>query len=199
MQHKKPLNFAFLGIAGSGKGTQVELLMKYLKDNGITDDIIHAYLGQEFREIAKTDTATSHIIADIVNEGKMVPNFFTDAVFLNLLIPRLKEDTFVITDGYPRSVEQSLTFERTMHFYSRDLIHVIYIKVSKDEAIRRMKLRNRKDDTDEGIEQRVDFFLANIDPAIMYYENKPNYVVHIINGEQSIEDVHKDIIKSLAI
>ncbi len=199
MKEKKPLNFAFLGIAGSGKGTQVDLLIKYLKDNNISDDIIHAYLGQEFRNIAKSDTATSHIIANLIDEGKMVPNFFTDAVFLNLLISRLKEDTFVITDGYPRSVEQSLTFERTMHFYGRDIIHVVYIKVSKEEAIKRMKLRNRKDDTDEGIEQRVEFFLANIDPAIVYYNNKPNYVVHIINGEQSIEDVHSDIIKSLGI
>ena len=31
----KPQTFIFYGIVGSGKGTQVELLQKYLKDNNL--------------------------------------------------------------------------------------------------------------------------------------------------------------------
>lgn len=196
---KKPLNFTFLGIAGSGKGTQIELLKKYLTDNNITQDILHVYPGEEFRKIAKSNTATSHLIAKIMNRGEMVPDFVTDSLFLSVLIPKLMEDTFVITDGYPRSIDQSKTFERTMNFYSRDIIHMIYVEVSRDEAVKRMKLRMRPDDTDEGIERRVDYFMDYVLPAIKYYESKPNYVVHVINGQQSIEDVHKDIIKSLGI
>ncbi len=30
-----------------------------------------------------------------------------------------------------------------------------------------------------------------------YFKDKDNYEIYTINGEQSVEDVHKDIIKAL--
>ncbi len=60
-----------------------------------------------------------------------------------------------------------------------------------------MKLRGRSDDTDEGIAKRFDEYMNNVVPAMNYFKGKKGYEIFTINGEQSIEDVHKDICAAL--
>jgi len=84
-----------------------------------------------------------------------------------------------------------------MKFYKRNDIKVIYIEVGKEEAIKRMMLRGRHDDTKEGIAKRFDEYKNNVIPAMNYFKDKKDYTIYTINGEQSVEDVHKDIINKL--
>jgi adenylate kinase family enzyme len=84
-----------------------------------------------------------------------------------------------------------------MNFFDRKNINVIYIEVGKEESIRRNLLRGRHDDTKEGIEKRYDEYVTKVLPAMNYFKDKSGYKIHTINGEQSREDVFKDIIKSL--
>lgn len=199
MLDKKPLNFVFFGIAGSGKGTQVEMLQKYLKDKGMGDDIVYVYPGNEFRKMSDSNPYTGGIIKNIIGNGSLVPNFITDSVFLNAVTTNLKQDSTLIIDGYPRSLEQSITLEKAMQFYQRDSIYFIYIEVSRDEAMKRMKIRSRSDDTDEGIAKRFDEYVNNVYPAMNYFEGKSGYFINKINGEQSIEEVHAEIVSTLGI
>jgi adenylate kinase family enzyme len=199
MSDKKPLNFVFFGIAGSGKGTQVEMLQKYLKEKGIGDDVVYAYPGNEFRKMSENNPYTGEIIKNIIGNGSLVPNFITDSVFLNILTSSLKENSTLIVDGYPRSLEQSITLEKAMKFYQRENVCFIYIEVSRDEAMKRMKIRSRSDDTDEGIAKRFDEYVNNVYPAMNYFEGKSGYFINKINGEQSIEEVHAEIISALGI
>ena len=76
-------------------------------------------------------------------------------------------------------------------------MNIIYIKVGKEEAMKRNLLRGRVDDTPEGIEKRFDEYINKVVPAMDYFKDKPNYKIHTINGEQSVENVHKDIIAAL--
>ena len=71
------------------------------------------------------------------------------------------------------------------------------IEVGKEEAVKRMMLRARHDDTKEGIAKRFNEYTNNVVPAMNYFKDKENYKIYIINGEQSVQDVHKDIIKAL--
>lgn len=59
--------------------------------------------------------------------------------------------------------------------------------------------RGRHDDTEEGLNKRFGWYFDNVIPAMNYFKGKDGYEFLIINGEQSIEDVHKDIIKSLEL
>jgi len=86
-----------------------------------------------------------------------------------------------------------------MKFYQRDEIKVIYIELGKEEAVKRMKLRGRADDTDEGIANRFDEYVNNVIPSMNYFEDKKGYKIYKINGEQSIDDVHKELIKTLEL
>jgi adenylate kinase len=193
----KPYVFIFFGTVGSGKGTQVELLTKYLKDNRISDDVISASTGSEYRKIIEGGNYTGTIIKETLLKGHLQPNFLTISLFADILIDSMKENTTLITDGFPRTIPQSEAFEMAMKFYNRNSIHIIYIELDKEEATRRMILRGRSDDTEEGIAKRFDEYVNNVIPSMNYFKDKPGYIIHVVNGKQSIEEVHQDIIKSL--
>ena len=63
--------------------------------------------------------------------------------------------------------------------------------------MKRNMLRGRADDTKEGIEKRFDEYVNKVIPAMNYFKDKENYTIYTINGEQTIEKVHEDIIKAL--
>ena len=111
----------------------------------------------------------------------------------------MKENTTFIADGVPRTIVQSEAFEAAMKMYNRTNIKIVYIELSKEEATRRMKLRGRADDSDEGIARRFDEYVNNVIPSMNYFNGKEGYTMHKINGEQSIEKVHEDLIKALGI
>lgn len=193
----KPYVFIFFGTVGSGKGTQVELLTKYLEDNKISDDVVSTSTGSEYHKLIEGGNYTGTIVKTTVLKGHLQPDFLTISLFTNILISRMEENTSLITDGFPRTIPQSEAFEMAMKFYNRDSIHIIYIELDKEEATKRMMLRGRSDDTKEGITKRFDEYVNNVIPSMNYFKDKPGYIMHVVNGKQSIEEVHQDIIKSL--
>ena len=193
----KSQTFIFYGIVGSGKGTQVELLKNYLKDNKVSEDVLFISTGEEFRKIINSDSFTGKTIKDTINKGTLIPDFFTTSLLVKKIADNINENTTIITDGYPRTISQSQSFEELMKFYGRSDIKIIYIELEKEEAIKRMKLRGRNDDTDEGIANRFDEYTNNVIPSMNYFKDKEEYSIFTINGNQPIEQVHQEIINNL--
>lgn len=188
--------FVFFGQVGSGKGTQVKLLTDFLK---LKDEREHVYAspGNEYRKLIQSDNYTGSLVKGPLSRGELLPGFLTDSIMTNLFISFLTPEKHLIADGYPRAVAQSVSFNEIMKFYSRENIKIIYIEITKEEAVKRLKLRGRHDDTDDGIAKRFDEYMNNVVPAMNYFKDKENYKIYTINGEQPIENVHKDIIKAL--
>ncbi|MDE2400016.1 MAG: nucleoside monophosphate kinase [Patescibacteria group bacterium] len=192
----QPQAFVFFGMMGSGKGTQVKLLMDFLKHrDGI--ESVYAGTGEGFRKLINSGNYTGSLVKELIARGELAADFLTDALFANILISSLTADKNLVADGYPRTVPQSELFEEMMKFYKHDKISVIYIEVSKEEAMKRNLMRGRPDDTPEGLSKRFTEYQDNVIPAMNYFKGKPGYTIYTVNGEQPIEKVHQDIIKAL--
>jgi len=188
--------FIFFGQVGSGKGTQVKLLTDFLKSKD-EREMVYAYPGDEYRKLIESGSYTGSLVKGPLSRGELLPGFLTDAIVANILISSLTPEKNLFADGYPREVEQSVSFEKMLKFYKRENIKIIYIEVGKDEAMKRNLLRGRVDDTKEGIEKRFAEYINKVVPAMNYFRDKTGYTIYTINGEQSIENVHQDIIKAL--
>ena len=188
--------FVFFGQVGSGKGTQVKLLIDFLKSKD-GRETVYAGTGDGFRKLLESENFTSKIVKESMTRGELQPDFLTNAIFANILSSFLDDEKHLIADGYPRTASQSETFEAMMKFYKRENIKIIYIELSEEEAMKRNLLRGRHDDTEMGLRKRFNEYINKVIPAMNYFNSKENYTIYTINGEQSVENVHKDIIKAL--
>lgn len=59
------------------------------------------------------------------------------------------------------------------------------------------KLIRRDDDSPEGIKSRMKEYSDYVVPVLKYFEEE--HLLKSVNGHQSIEDVHKDVIKTLGL
>ena len=192
-----PKTYIFFGIVGAGKGTQIELLKKVLAERDATP-IVYVYPGNEFRKLTASGTYTGGLVKEALEAGKLQPLFLTAWTFSQALLDMQDANSHIIVDAFPRNLEQIPVIESAISFYGRSNVEIIYIEISKDEAIKRMKLRNRSDDTDEGITRRFYEYETNVIPAMQEMQKK-GYKLHTINGEQPVEAVHAEMKAALGL
>lgn len=195
---QNPKTYVFFGNVGAGKGTQIELLQKYLTEKD-GNAVAYAYPGGEFRKLINGTGYTSALVKDILHAGKLVPMFLVSWVIGNVLVDQVKDEhTHIIFDGFPRSLDQVVAFESMIELYNRKNVELVYIEVPKEEVIKRMKLRGRFDDTEEGIAQRFSEYENNVIPALTLLKEK-GYPVHTINGAKTVEEVFTEVKTALSI
>jgi adenylate kinase family enzyme len=193
-----PKTYLFFGNVGAGKGTQVALLKEDLKrrDNA---NVVYAYPGNEFRQFVSEKGYSNVLAKEILDRGNLLPLFLVATMFAHVTTRELQSsDDHLIIDGFPRSLEQVPVFESAMTFYGRKNIEIIYLNISKAEAIKRLKDRGRHDDTDEGIANRFEEYEKNVVPALNLLKEK-GYKIYTIEGEKHIDEVHIDIKKVLEL
>jgi adenylate kinase len=192
--------FVFFGIVGSGKGTQVKLLMDFLKGKD-GKECVYVGTGDIFRKILESsdDEFSNKWMKEMLHAGKLMPDENTNKLVSDVVEAESSPDKNLLFDGYPRTVGQSKFFEELMHQYKRDYIKIIYIELSKEEAMKRNLKRGRADDTEAGLNKRFDEYVNNVVPSMNYFKDKLGYQIFSINGEQSIEAVHQEIKNKLNI
>lgn len=190
----------FIGRSGSGKGTQIKLLKEHLASQLSESSVFHFESGDHFRNFIKSDGYTSELMRDIIEEGKLAPDFITGWLLVDALVKDFKRGQTLILDGFPRTQTQALMLDSAMEYYHRKNIKVVHIDVSEQEVRRRMEDRGRADDkAKEVIEQRISWYNENVIPTINYLRMKSEYEVIDINGEQNIEEIQKEIIQRLGL
>lgn len=185
--------FIFFGRSGCGKGTQAKLLTNYLEKN-FDNKVLYLETGAKFREFKEYDNYSSSLTMEVLDHGGLMPEFLPIWLWSDFLVKNFTGNEHLILDGTARRIDEASVLDSAVRFYKIKNPYVIYIDVSYQRSFEMMKGRGRKDDTGEYIKSRLDWFEKDVIPAIEYFEQNNLYTFLKINGEQEIEDVHKDIL-----
>lgn len=193
-----PKTFIFYGASGSGKGTQALLLKKYLEKIDNSRKTLYMETGVHLRELAKDDSYTSHLTRDVIENGSLMPEFLPIWTWSNFLINNFTGKENLILDGLARRVDEAPVLDGALKFYKSEKPSVIILNVSDSWSTKRLTERGRRDDNKEGIKRRIDWYKLNVIPTIEFFRNQiSTYNTYDINGEQTIEEVHNEIIGKL--
>ena len=194
-----PYTLILYGCSGSGKGTQADLLIKYLKKEDPKRKTLYIQTGQRFRDFAKLDYYTSKRAEKIINTGQLMPAFLPIWIWTDFLIKNLEEDEHIIFDGLVRRANEAPIFDGAMKFYNREKPRIIFLNVGEEWATKRLTERGREDDKIEEIRKRINWYHTDVVPTLNFFRNNSDYNFLDIKGEQTIEEVHKEILDKLNI
>lgn len=186
--------FIFIGRSGCGKGTQVKLLMDHLKEKE-DKDIFYLQTGQHFRDFVKKDGFANKMADKIMEEGGRQPDFLAVWIWSNAFLENVKDEEHLIIDGTPRSLNEARILDTAVKFLKRKKPYVVYLDVSREWSEERLLARGREDDLEiEDIRKRLDWFEDDVMPAVSFYRDNPDYDFICVNGEQTIEEVNKEMV-----
>lgn len=202
---------AILGPQGSGKGTQGELLAKFLKLPLIST-------GDLYREEIEKKTSLGNLIKNKVVAGKLVADNLTNHLISVRLSQADCQKGFIL-DGYPRNVVQLGFLEGLA-----PLTHVIVLEIDDKTALKRLlgrricprcgrvyhlqynrplkdtkcdvcqiKLVRRADDYAKAIKERLKIYHQETEPILNFYKGKG--VLYSFDARPSILSVFKKITK----
>jgi len=223
MSEQRKHAVVLIGPIGSGKSTQADLLSE---DFGIfhfeTSKIIWEKLNK-----ADPDDKILQREKEIFKSGKLVTPEIVKKIVIERVHELAQAGKGIVFSGSPRTVpeakEEIPVFEQ---LYGKENVYVVYIALSEEEVIRRNSKRRickqnehpipnfpqfeniiecprdgseiitRLLDAPEKIRIRYKTYIEETKPVIDIFR-KFGYKVLEVNGEQSIEAVHEDIVKAL--
>src|SRR3989338_429507 len=187
-----------MGVPGSGKGTQAEILAKKLNYG-------HISTGNLLRKLADDKNADPNDLAmlDDMKDGKLVD----DELIYRLVFSEMEKyfllNKGIILDGAIRSVEQAEKYQR---FFKEKGVenNVVVIDVNISDKLSLERLLHRKE-TSNGLrdDDQLEIMKKRIEeqgneaikPILYFYESLG--LLKRVSGERSIEEVGKSIMEIL--
>jgi adenylate kinase len=186
-----PLNVLLLGPQGAGKGTQAKRISAEY-------EIPHVASGEILRAEMQAGTELGRRVKDVYDRGDLV----SDDLVIELIRTRLEQpdtDGGFILDGFPRTTVQAEALDAMMSEIGRSFSVVFALQIPDEVAYerlrRRAELEGRADDTDEGIQRRLENYHRETEPLIEYYRVRGNLVP--IHGDRSENVVFAEIQSAL--
>ncbi|TNF74952.1 MAG: adenylate kinase [Acidobacteria bacterium] len=177
------MRIVLLGPPGSGKGTQAEILAQGLGVPAIST-------GQMLRDAVAAASPLGLKVNEIMAAGELVD----DETMADVVRERMAADDaqkgFVL-DGYPRTLAQAATLQEILGGAGQRLEAVVQIDVPEGELVNRVLGRQRADDTEDVIRQRLAVYHEQTEPLVAFYRERG--LLRDVDGHQSIEDVSKSI------
>ena len=187
----------FIGPQGSGKGTQIEKLKGVLEARD-RRRVVDIQTGRRFRALAATqETFAEDKIAVTLGTGILQPDFITTVLWGRAMLDQLDDKSHLLIDGFPRTIGQIPDLEDAFHFFGRDNVTVINLETPEEIVRTRMEGRARADDTPASIEERLRWYREETSAVIEFYKNRPGAKVITIDGTDTIDGVHAQIIAAL--
>ena len=168
----------FMGVAGSGKSMQGRMLADQLGLPWLST-------GEFLRMLIAGERRKQMLAGKLLDDQEIIS--LVQKIFNIVDISQ----EFVL-DGFPRTPIQADWLLSQVKHGQLDVTHVIHLTADEEVVRRRLLERGRQDDHLEAISERFEEYRESILPILEQF--KANGVaVHTIDGDQSIEDVHKQI------
>jgi adenylate kinase len=212
------VNIILVGAQGSGKGTQAARLAQAL-------GIRHVASGDLFRKAVEEQTELGLQAKTYLDRGDLVPDDITIAMILSR-IQQLDCAAGVLLDGFPRNLIQAEALDKGLAEMGRVLDCTVYLNVPREVLLRRLsgryicrahqhvyniatkppkvpgicdldgsELYQRPDDKGEAVQRRLEIFFRETILLLDYYKRQEKLVE--VNGNQSIEQVHQDLVEGV--
>jgi adenylate kinase len=175
--------YVIMGIQGSGKGTQSQLLAA---DN----DLAHISVGDIFRWHVANHTQMGAQVRRCLAAGQLVGDDLVQSVIQRRLAEHDWNYGFII-DGFPRTVAQAEFF---MENYDVDA--VIHLDMP-DAGVRARVASRRTDDVEEAIAVRLRDYHEQTEPAIDLFRRK-EYVI-TVDATPAVEIIQQQIRERLGL
>ena len=175
--------YVIMGIQGSGKGTQSQMLAADL-------DLAHISVGDIFRWHVANHTQMGAQVRRCLAAGKLVGDDLVQSVIQRRLAEHDWNFGFIV-DGFPRTVAQAEFF---MENYDVDA--VIHLDMP-DEEVRARVASRRTDDVEEALAVRLRDFHEQTEPAIDLFRRK-EYVI-TVDATPAMELVQQQIKEKLGL
>lgn len=179
-----------LGGPGAGKGTQCA---KLVKEKGF----VHLSAGDLLRaEQARKGSKYGELIASYIRDGKIVPQEVTIALLKQAISTEFEKGaTKFLVDGFPRKMDQALTFENEIASSAFTLFFECPEQVMLERLLERGKTSGRADDNVESIKKRFRTFIDTSMPVVDHFE-KQNKVVKV-RCDHPVDEVYAKVLAAL--
>lgn len=189
------MNILIMGLPGSGKGTQSELIVdKY--------HVKHLSTGNLFRSVMQSGSSLGEELASYINDGQLVP----DELTIKLLKEEISKNEYqhgFLLDGYPRTLNQAQVLDDMLTSIGSQVDCVLYLDLPVDVIVERLSGRLfcptcqktyhqtlnppqvagicdddqtslvvREDDQPQKVQTRIEASKDNIDQMLDYYQNQ---------------------------
>lgn len=201
------------GKQGSGKGTQAQKLIKEF-------NFVYVSTGVILREAKMSgmrsySDSVKHYLENDFDRGILAADEIVNEIIKKRLVKVDAIKKGYILDGYPRTIEQANFLDSI-----DNISDVVFIDITDEEAVRRISGRlmtksgktyhkiynpppadldeeifSRVDDKEEVVRERLKIYHEKTEPILKLFEARG--ILRKINGEQSIDNVYRDIKKVL--
>ncbi len=171
-----------MGLPGSGKGTQGKMLAD-------VKGIHLLSMGELVRMYVTGDRRKEMLAGALLNDDEIIE-------MLDRVLLTMDGADESILDGFPRTIKQAEWLMQQVEAGRFKLDAVIYLEVTRQAVVERLKTRGRLDDSEEVIEARFKEYERLTRPVIAWLEDHGVNIMHV-DGERSTDVVHRDIVNKL--
>lgn len=212
------MNIILMGPPGAGKGTQADNIMnKY--------GLVQISTGDLFRKALREQNKFGIIARYFTQFGHLVPDDYTIEMVREHFKENTYENGFIL-DGFPRTIIQARELESIAKEFNFQIDAIINLAIPEEVLVKRLsgrrtcancgatfhlefkpphvdgicdkcggELYQREDESEAAVKVRLETYNRQTKPLIDYYTMKGTIIN--VNGDQPMEDVFKDIEKSL--
>lgn len=172
----------FMGIAGSGKGTQSKLFAERDGYEVIsTGELLRTYGSKE----QQARMLSGHILRDE-----------EVTALLDKALQAMPNQNKALLDGYPRRISQADWLLKQQKEGRFNLTCVIHLVARRETVKKRLEYRGRPDDHDRAIEERFSAYEEATKPILKYFSDA-GVPISEIDAEQSIDQVHQAVMEAV--